>query len=150
MKIQFAVAGLLSLLVLAAPAAAAEDDAQTEQTEQTCQDCPQPRPHYDSQEVIKTTRDVDRSRVINTTTVVPVPPRVREHNHLVIHENETRNVGVVLHRNTIIEKEIRYRRRAIAVQPYEGQWTVIEPYESYRTVYRGRGLFEGTGCGCGW
>ena len=31
------------------------------------------------------------SRVINTVTVVPVGPRVRETNHLIIHENETRH-----------------------------------------------------------
>jgi hypothetical protein len=78
-----------------------------------CADCPPPR-HYDSTEVVKNSRDVDQSRVINTETVVEVPPRTRESNKLVIQENETRNVGVIQHNHRIIEKEIRYVRRAPA------------------------------------
>ena len=72
---------------------------------------------YDSQEVIKNTRTIDRSRDINTVTEVPVRRRVRETNHLVIHENETRNVGVIRHNRIIIEKEIRYVRRVPVVTP---------------------------------
>ena len=40
--------------------------------------------------------------------VVQVRPRVREINKLVIHENETRNVGVIQHNHRIVEKETRY------------------------------------------
>jgi hypothetical protein len=72
---------------------------------------------YDSEEVIKNTRTIDRSRDINTVTEVPVRRRVRETNHLVIHENETRNVGVIRHNRIIIEKEIRYVRRVPVVTP---------------------------------
>jgi len=72
---------------------------------------------YDSEEVIKNTRTIDRSRDINTVTEVPVRRRIRETNHLVIHENETRNVGVIRHNRIIIEKEIRYVRRVPVVIP---------------------------------
>jgi hypothetical protein len=81
-----------------------------------CADCPPPR-HYDNTEVVKTSRDVDQSRVINTETVVQVPPRTREINKLVIHENETRNVGVIQHNHRIIEKETRYVKRAPVYRP---------------------------------
>jgi hypothetical protein len=76
-----------------------------------CADCPPPK-RYDSTEVIKTSHDVDHSRVINTDDVVQVRPRVKEINKLVIHENETRNVGVIQHNHRIIEKETRYVKRA--------------------------------------
>jgi hypothetical protein len=62
-----------------------------------CFDC-QPRPHYDDQKVIKKVRNVDHSRVINTVTVVPAG----------------RRVGVIRHNHIIVEKEIRYVRRAPA------------------------------------
>ena len=58
-----------------------------------CYRCPPPK-NYDSQEVVKTTKDVDHSRVIETQSVVP-SKRLIETNHLIIRENETRNVGVV-------------------------------------------------------
>ena len=38
--------------------------------------------------------------------------RTKETNKLIIHENETRNVGVIQHNHRIIEKEIRYVKRA--------------------------------------
>jgi hypothetical protein len=75
-----------------------------------CSDC-QPRRHYDDQKVVKKVRNVDHSRTINTVTVVPAGRRVRETNHLVIQNNETRHVGVVQHNHVIVEKEIRYVRR---------------------------------------
>jgi hypothetical protein len=76
-----------------------------------CANCPPPK-HYDSTEVIKNSRDVDHSRVINTESVIEVPPRTKETNKLIVHENETRNVGVIQHNHKIIEKEIRYVKRA--------------------------------------
>ena len=94
-----------------------------------CADCPPPK-HYDSTEVVKTSRDVDQSRVINTETVVQVPPRVKEINKLVIHENETRNVGVIQHNHRIIEKEIRYVKRAPTYQRVVHQYAVPQ----YRVV----------------
>jgi hypothetical protein len=78
-----------------------------------CADCA-PRRKYDSEEVVKNVRDVDHSRVINTRVVVPYRTRVRETNHLVIHKNIIRNVGVVRHNRIIVEKEIRYVRRVPA------------------------------------
>ena len=94
-------------LAMAAPAFA---------TDKKCKNCVAPRPHYDSQEVVRTTKDVDRSRVINTQSVVEVPSgKVRTRNHLVIRKNTIRNVGVVRHNHTIIEKEIRYKRRPRAM-----------------------------------
>lgn len=56
-----AVSLMLTTLALASSASAWEKE---------CLACKTPRPHYDSQEVIKTQQDVDRSRVINTRTVV--------------------------------------------------------------------------------
>jgi hypothetical protein len=76
-----------------------------------CFKCPPPR-HYDSQEVIKNTRDVDHSKVIETQSVVP-SKRVIETNHLVIHENEVRNIGVIQHNHTIIEKELVLTKRNV-------------------------------------
>ena len=97
------VAGTLSLIALAmgAPAYA------TDHHGVRCKNCPASRPHYDSQEVVRTTRDVDHSRVINTQSMVPVSKRYRTTNHLVIRKNTIRNyVGVIRHNHTIIEKEI--------------------------------------------
>jgi hypothetical protein len=68
-----------------------------------CNKCPLPK-NYDSQEVLKQTKDIDHSSVIETQSEVP-STRVSETNHLVIHENETRNVGTIEHNHTIIEKE---------------------------------------------
>jgi hypothetical protein len=77
-----------------------------------CYKCARPRPHYDSTEVIKQTRDVDRSRVIETKSVIP-SKRLIETNHLIIRENETRNVGTVQHNHTIIEKELVLTKRNV-------------------------------------
>jgi len=93
---------------------------------QKCETCPPPRKHYDKVEVIKNSRDVDNSRVINTESVVHVRPRVKEYNKLVIHENETRNVGTILHNHRIIEKEIRYVKRAPVYRPARPAYRVVE------------------------
>src|SRR4051812_33047905 len=76
-----------------------------------CYKCPPPR-NYDSQEVIKQTKDVDHSRTIETQSVVP-SKRLIETNHLIIKENETRNVGTVQHNHTIIEKELVLTKRNV-------------------------------------
>ena len=76
-----------------------------------CYKCP-PARNYDSQEVLKKTKDIDRSQVINTESVVP-SKRLIETNHLVIHENETRNIGTVQHNHTIIEKELILRKNNV-------------------------------------
>jgi hypothetical protein len=109
-------------------------------TDKNCKNCVAPRPQYDSQEVVRTTKDVDKSRVINTQSVVEVPSgKVRTHNHLVIRKNTIRHVGVVRHNHTIIEKEIRYKRRA-PVQPmrrvYAGPVVVNFVTQQYYTVRR--------------
>ena len=77
-----------------------------------CYKCPPPRPNYDSTEVLKTTKDVDHSRTIETQSVVP-SKRLIETNHLIIRENELRNVGVVQHNHTIIEKELVLTKRNV-------------------------------------
>jgi hypothetical protein len=129
--LKFAAAGAALVLGLTAPVAAAPQnddnvdaassrydtpevirkigDASRSRTH-GCSDC-QPRRHYDDQKVVKKVRNVDHSRTINTVTVVPAGRRVRETNHLVIQNNETRHVGVVQHNHVIVEKEIRYVRR---------------------------------------
>ena len=73
---------------------------------------PPPARQYDTQEVIKTTREIDRSKVIETQSVIP-SKRVIETNHLVVHENETRNVGTIQHNHTIIEKELVLTKRNV-------------------------------------
>lgn len=77
-----------------------------------CHKCPKARPNYDSTEVIKDTKEVDHSRVIETQSVVP-SRRVIETNHLIVHENETRNVGTVEHNHTVIEKELVLTKRNV-------------------------------------
>lgn len=77
-----------------------------------CYKCPAPRPNYDSTEVIKQTRDVDHSKVIESESVVP-SKRVIETNHLIIRENETRNVGTIQHNHTVIEKELVLTKRNV-------------------------------------
>jgi hypothetical protein len=76
-----------------------------------CYKCPAPR-NYDSQEVVKKTRDVDHTRVIETQSVVP-SKRLIETNHLIVRENETRNVGTVQHNHTVIEKELILRKQNV-------------------------------------
>jgi hypothetical protein len=102
MKHAFAGALLIVGLIAAAPASAQLLPAEK------CYDCPKPREHYDTQETIRTTRDVDHSRVIETQSEEPVSRQVKETNHLIIRENETRNVGTVQHNHTIIERVPRY------------------------------------------
>ncbi|WP_157100449.1 hypothetical protein [Rhodoplanes sp. Z2-YC6860] len=108
------IAGLLGAI---APASAQEtyqdtiQDTPREAPARRCHNCPAPRDHYDTQEIIRTSRDVDRSRVINTQSEVVVGRRLKESNHLVIHENETRNVGVIQHNHTVYEVEPRYVMR---------------------------------------
>ena len=80
-----------------------------------CYKCPPPR-NYDSTEVLKTTKDVDHSRTIETQSVVP-SKRLIETNHLIIRENETRNVGVVQHNHTIIKKELVLTKRNLTPRP---------------------------------
>jgi hypothetical protein len=103
--LKFTMAGAVLALALAANPASAEPRHAT------------PARKYDDETVIKKSRTIDHSRIINTVTEVPVRPRYREHNHLVIHENEIRHVGVVQHNRTIIEKETRYFRRVPVVTP---------------------------------
>ena len=109
----------------------------TDRPGERCHNCVAPRPSYDSQEVVRSTRDVDRSRVINTQSVVEVPSSrpVRTRNHLLVREHTTRNVGVVRHNHTIIEKEIRYRRKPV-VYYRPRPITINYVTQQYRTVHR--------------
>jgi hypothetical protein len=76
-----------------------------------CYKCPAPK-KYDSQEVVKTSRDVDHSAVIETKSIAPAR-RVIETNHLIIRENETRNVGTIQHNHTVVEKELVLTKRNV-------------------------------------
>ncbi len=100
----------VSLAVVASPAAA-DGVYRNNAYRNDCHKCPPPR-NYDSTEVIKQTKDVDHSRVIETQSVVP-SKRLIETNHLIVHENETRNVGTVQHNHTIIEKELVLTKRNV-------------------------------------
>jgi hypothetical protein len=133
-----AIAGIgliLAYAVSASPVLAAPAN-------EDCDNCAPPKT-YDSTEVVKTSRDVDQSRVINTEEVVQVRPRVKETNHLVIHKNETRNVGVIQHNHKIIEKEIRYVKRAPVYQHYAPRYRV-----RLQTVYVPIVMQSARPCGC--
>jgi hypothetical protein len=117
----------------------------TETPSRDCADCPPPK-RYDSTEVIKNSRDVDQSRVINTKSEVIVPPRTREINKLIVHENETRNVGVIQHNHQIIEKEIRYVRRQPIQQRYVAPQVVVPQYRVQQVLVP---VQQSSGCGCG-
>ena len=108
----------LSLAVIATSASAGD------YRRNDCYKCPPPK-NYDSQEVVKTTKDVDHSRVIETQSVVP-SKRVIETNHLIIRENETRNVGVVQHNHTIIEKELVLTKRNVDTKTVNTVVNVVE------------------------
>jgi hypothetical protein len=100
----------------------------------TCKDCA-PRRKYDSREVVRTTRDIDHSRVIDTQSVVPVSRRVVTKNHLVIHDKKTRHVGTVRHNHTIIEKEVRYVRPVVTTVNFVVRhYRVVERPDSYVVV----------------
>jgi hypothetical protein len=114
-----------------------------------CTDCPPPK-HYDSIEVVKTSRDVDQSRVINTDSVVNVRPRVKEHNKLIIHENEIRNVGVIQHNHRIIEKEVRYVKRRPAYRVVEQVIVVPQPQPCGCPCTCGGGLLTPRSTGGGY
>ena len=89
-----------------------------------CYKCPPPR-NYDSQEVVKQTKDVDHSRTIETQSVVP-SKRLIETNHLIIRENETRNVGTVQHNHTIIEKELVLTKRNVDTKQVSTTVNLVE------------------------
>jgi len=105
----------LALAILSTPASAGESGrgpaAKSGGQSRTCYKCP-PRRNYDSREVIKQTKDVDHSRVIETRSVIP-SKRLIETNHLIIRETETRNVGTVQHNHTIIENELVLTKRNV-------------------------------------
>lgn len=81
----------LSLAVVSTSAAAGDSDrgpaASSGRWSRDCYNCP-PRRKYNSQEVVRQTKDVDRSRVIKTESVVP-SKRLVETNHLIVRENGT-------------------------------------------------------------
>jgi hypothetical protein len=101
----------LSLAVVSTPALAGDYAGGGRPGYKDCYKCPPPR-NYDSQEVVKKTRDVDHSRTIETQSVVP-SKRLIETNHLIVHENEVRNIGTVQHNHTIIEKELVLTKRNV-------------------------------------
>ena len=121
MKYSVALMGALLALSLVGPAATS---AVAGDYRNPCYKCPPPK-NYDSQEVIKTTKDVDHSRVIETQSVVP-SKRLIETNHLIVRENETRNIGVVQHNHTIIEKELILTKRNVDTKHVNTQVNLVE------------------------
>jgi hypothetical protein len=108
---KYLTVSLGALLAVALAVAATPASAGGYRYKNDCYKCPPPK-NYDSQEVVKKTKDIDHSRVIETQSVVP-SKRLIETNHLIIHENETRNVGTVQHNHTIIEKELILTKRNV-------------------------------------
>jgi hypothetical protein len=102
----------VALAMTATPASAGGYKSAPSGYRSDCYKCPKARPNYDSTEVIKDSKEVDHSRVIETQSVVP-SKRLIETNHLIVHENETRNVGTVQHNHTIIEKELVLTKRNV-------------------------------------
>jgi hypothetical protein len=96
----------IGLAVAATPASAGEFVRNND-----CFKCP-PLPRFDTTEVMKNAKEIDHSKVIETESVVP-SKRLIETNHLVIHENEIRNVGTIQHNHTIIEKELVLRKQNV-------------------------------------
>ena len=90
-----------------------------------CYKCPKPRPHYDSTEVVKDVKEVDKSAVSETQSVVP-SKRLIEINHLVIRENELRKVGVVQHNHTIVEKELVLTKRNVDTKTVNNVVNLVE------------------------
>jgi hypothetical protein len=90
-----------------------------------CYKCPKPRPNYDTTEVIKESKEVDHSRVIETQSAVP-SKRLIETNHLIIHENEIRNVGTVEHNHTVIEKELILTKRNVDHKYVNSEVNLVE------------------------
>ncbi len=111
---------VLGLALAATPAFAA--DGRSYRSD--CYKCPAPK-KYDSQEVVKTTRDVDHSRVIETRSVAP-SRRVIETNHLIVHEQETRNVGTIEHNHTVIEKELVLTKRNVDTKRVNTNVNLVE------------------------
>jgi hypothetical protein len=130
---RFTVMGTLFALALALPATAFAAEAPRSAqrgAKSDCRNCA-PARRYDTQEVIKNTREIDHSKVIETQSVIP-SKRVIETNHLVVHENETRHVGTVQHNHTIIEKEVVLTKRNVDHKTVN---TVVDLVEhKYNTV----------------
>jgi transcriptional regulator NrdR family protein len=112
---RFTVMGTLFALALALPATAFAAEAPRSAqrgAKSDCRNCA-PARRYDTQEVIKNTREI-------------------ETNHLVVHENETRHVGTVQHNHTIIEKEVVLTKRNVDHKTVN---TVVDLVEhKYNTV----------------
>jgi hypothetical protein len=72
----------------------------------------QPRKKYDSKEVVRSSKTVDHTGTVDTKREIP-STRVIETNHLIVHDNETRNVGTVQHNRTIVEKEVVLTKRNV-------------------------------------
>jgi len=88
------------------------DSARRHHTQRDCPKCSRAKKKYDSKEVVRTTKTIDHTGTVDTRKVIP-STRVIETNHLIVHENETKNVGTVQHNNTIVEKEIVLTKRNV-------------------------------------
>src|SRR5882724_2700690 len=125
MKYLTAKGALLAIVLAVATTPAMAGDYGSGGYRNDCYKCPTPRPNYDSTEVIKQTRDVDHTRVLETQSLVP-SKRLIETNHLIIRENETRNIGTVQHNHTIIEKELILTKRNVDTKNVNSVVNLVE------------------------
>jgi|SRR6185503_16747905 len=110
-------AALLSLALAAVDTAANardndRDSARSHRAQRDCPKCSRAKKKYDSREVVRSIKTIDHTRTDDSKTVIP-STRVIETNHLVVHENETKNVGTVQHNRTIVEKEVVLTKRNV-------------------------------------
>jgi len=109
------------------------DSARSHKAQRDCPKCSRAKKKYDSKEVVRTTKTIDHSGTVDTKTEVP-STRVIETNHLVVHENETKNVGTVQHNHTVVDKEIVVTKRNVD-HKYINR-VINEVKHEYRTIRR--------------
>jgi hypothetical protein len=107
---------VLALATISQAAVARDHDRDSARSQRAQRDCPkcqhQKKKKYDSREVVRTTKTNDHTATVETKSVIP-SKRVVETNHLIVHENETRDVGTVQHNRTVVEKEIVLTKRNV-------------------------------------
>ena len=88
-----------------------------------CDNCGAPRKKYHSVEVIKSHRNIDRSRVIHTRTVVPVYRRARP----VVRVPVVTVVQYVVHQYRVVDTPIVYTYRLPVYRPAHPVYRGVHP-----------------------
>jgi hypothetical protein len=131
---QTALLSVTLAFVSSAPVTARDLDGDTARSHRAQRDCPKcsrAKKKYDSKEVVRTTKTIDHSRADDSKTAIP-STRVVETNHLIVHENETRNVGTIQHNHTIVDKEVVVTKRNVD-HKYINK-VIDEVKHEYRTI----------------